>query len=201
MARFSHLVPKARESAVPDSVNFAGGRAFAPDAKFELVSVLLTTFLEDEFYRTGRQTTARIRELIRTVADPRFTAKAALYARHVHGMRSVSHLVAGELARSVKGATWSKGFYDRLVRRPDDVMETLGYYLAVHGRPAAELPEEGTRRGVDALRRTPAGEIPARARSVQAGGRRQPRPPTRHARALQARAWRTRAPRKRGRRG
>jgi 60 kDa SS-A/Ro ribonucleoprotein len=143
MARFSHLVPKARESAVPDSVNFAGGRAFAPDAKFELVSVLLTTFLEDEFYRTGRQTTARIRELIRTVADPRFTAKAALYARHVHGMRSVSHLVAGELARSVKGATWSKGFYDRLVRRPDDVMETLGYYLAVHGRPLPNSLKKG----------------------------------------------------------
>ena len=143
MARFSHLVPKARGPAAPDAVNFAGGRAFAPDAKFELVSVLLTTFLEDEFYRTGLQTTARIRELIRAVADPRFTAKAALYARHVHGLRSVSHLVAGELARSVKGATWSKGFYDRLVRRPDDVTETLGYYLAVHGRPLPNSLKKG----------------------------------------------------------
>jgi len=143
MARFSHLVPRSRGPVAPDSVNFAGGHAFAPDAKFELVSVLLTTFLEDEFYRSGPQTTARIRELIRTVADPRFTAKAALYARHVHGLRSVSHLVAGELARSVKGATWSKSFYDQLVRRPDDVLETLGYYLAVHGRPLPNALKKG----------------------------------------------------------
>jgi hypothetical protein len=35
------------------------------------------------------------------VGDPRFVVKAALYARNTYGMRSVSHLVAGELAKSV----------------------------------------------------------------------------------------------------
>ncbi|HVZ64137.1 MAG TPA: TROVE domain-containing protein [Opitutaceae bacterium] len=143
MAKFSILRPLSRGKSAPNTVNFEGGRAFAQTAKLELVSVLLTTFLEDEFYRTEKQTTEKIRELVTKVGDPRFVAKAALYARNTFGLRSVSHLVAGELAKSVKGARWTKGFYARVVRRPDDVMETLGYYLAVHGRPVPNSLKKG----------------------------------------------------------
>ncbi len=143
MAKFSPLVPLSRGKSAPNTVNLAGGRAFKQTAKLELVSVLLTTFLQDEFYRTEQQITARIRELIDQVDDPRFAAKAALYARHTYGMRSVSHLVAGELAKSVKGAAWSKNFYAQVVRRPDDVLETLGYYLAVYGRPVPNSLKKG----------------------------------------------------------
>lgn len=143
MAKFSILTALSRRKSAPDTVNFAGGRAFAQTAKLEFVSILLTTFLEDEFYRTEKQTTARIRELITKVNDPRFVAKAALYARNTHGMRSVSHLVAGELAKSVKGQSWTKHFYAEVVRRPDDVMETLGYYLAVYGRPIPNSLKKG----------------------------------------------------------
>lgn len=143
MAKFSILKPLSRGKSAPNTVNFEGGRAFTQTAKLELVSVLLTTFFEDEFYRTEKQTTEKIRELIVKVGDPRFVAKAALYARHQHGMRSVSHLVAGELAKSVKGARWSKSFFDQIVRRPDDAMETLGYYLAVYGRPVPNSLKKG----------------------------------------------------------
>ncbi len=143
MAKFSILTALSRRKSAPDTVNFAGGRAFAQTAKLEFVSILLTTFLEDEFYRTEKQTTARIRELITKVNDPHFVAKAALYARNTHGMRSVSHLVAGELAKSVKGQSWTKHFYAEVVRRPDDVMETLGYYLAVYGRPIPNSLKKG----------------------------------------------------------
>ncbi len=58
-------------------------------------------------------------------------------------MRSVSHLVAGELAKSVKGAPWTKRFYDQVVRRPDDAVEILGYYLAVYGRPVPNALKKG----------------------------------------------------------
>lgn len=143
MAKFSILNPLSRRKSAPNTVNFEGGRAFTQTAKLELVSVLLTTFLEDEFYRTEKQTTEKIRELITKTGDPRFVAKAALYARNTYGMRSVSHLVAGELAKSVKGARWSKSFYAQVVRRPDDVMETLGYYLAVYGRPVPNSLKKG----------------------------------------------------------
>jgi 60 kDa SS-A/Ro ribonucleoprotein len=143
MAKFSILNPLSRGKSAPNTVNFEGGRAFTQTAKLELVSVLLTTFLEDEFYRTEKQTTEKIRELIIKVGDPRFVAKAALYARNTYGMRSVSHLVAGELAKSVKGARWTKSFYAQVVRRPDDVMETLGYYLAAYGRPVPNSLKKG----------------------------------------------------------
>ncbi len=143
MAKFSILPFLSRKATVPNTVNYEGGRAFTQTAKLELVSVMLTTFLEDEFYRTEKQTTARIRELIAKVGNPRFVAQAALYARNTHGMRSVSHLVAGELAKSVKGAPWTKRFFSQVVRRPDDVVEILGYYLATYGRPVPNALKKG----------------------------------------------------------
>src|SRR4051812_20267091 len=143
MAKFSILPFLSRKATVPNTVNYESGRAFIQTAKLELVSIMLTTFLEDEFYRTEKQTTARIRELIGKVGDSRFVAKAAIYARHTHGMRSVSHLVAGELAKTVKGAPWTKRFYNQVVRRPDDVVEILGYYLAIYGRPVPNALKKG----------------------------------------------------------
>jgi hypothetical protein len=93
MAKFSILNPRSRGKSAPNTVNFEGGRAFTQTAKLELVSVLLTTFLEDEFYRTEKQTTEKIRELITKVGDPRFVAKAALYARNI-GHRTVKQACA-----------------------------------------------------------------------------------------------------------
>ena len=72
MAKFSILNPLSHGKSAPNTVNFEGGRAFTQTAKLELVSVLVTTFLEDEFYRTEKQTTEKIRELITKVGDPRF---------------------------------------------------------------------------------------------------------------------------------
>lgn len=142
MAKFSILSAMSRKAGQPNTVNFEGGRAFSQTAKLELVSILITTFLGDEFYRTEKQTTARIRELMGKV-EPEFSAKAALYARNEHGMRSVSHLVAGEIAKGVKARTWTKSFFERVVRRPDDALEILGYYLAVYGRPLPNSLKKG----------------------------------------------------------
>lgn len=64
MAKFSILPFLSRKATVPNTVNYESGRAFIQTAELELVSIMLTTFLEDEFYRTEKQTTARIRELI-----------------------------------------------------------------------------------------------------------------------------------------
>ncbi len=144
MAKFSILSALSRKApAQPDTRNLAGGRAYAQSPKLELVSTLLTTFLKDEFYRTEQKTMARIQELITQVDDPRFVAKAAVYVRQAHGMRSVSHLVAGEIARRVKGADWTRGFFDAVVRRPDDVLEILGYYVGTYGRPIPNSLKKG----------------------------------------------------------
>ena len=123
--------------------NLAGGEAFAQSPKLELVTVLLTSFLENKFYASGNATAKRLTKLVNATADREFVAKAALYARREAGMRSVSHLVAGELAASVKGAEWTKRFFDRVIRRPDDVLEILAYYLAVYGKPVPNSLKKG----------------------------------------------------------
>jgi hypothetical protein len=113
-----------------DTINLAGGRAFTQSPQNELVSILLTATLGDQFYRSGEATVKRVQELVAATDDKTFVAKAAIYARTKAGMRSISHLVAAEIARGVKGATWTKRFYDLVVRRPDDVLEILACYLA-----------------------------------------------------------------------
>lgn len=109
------------------TTNKSGGSAFSATPELEFVSAILTTFLQDKFYQTGKGREAQIVKLLDSV-DPHFAAQAALYARNEFGMRSVSHLVAAELAERAKGSGWGKRFYAKVVRRPDDILEILSYY-------------------------------------------------------------------------
>ena len=123
--------------------NLAGGDAFVESARLELVSILLTSTLTDQFYRSADQTAQRLTALIAAAADKRFVAKAALFARTEAGMRSVTHLVAAELARSVKGEAWTSKFFDRITHRPDDALEILACYVGTHGRPIPNSLKKG----------------------------------------------------------
>jgi hypothetical protein len=118
-----------KTTPAPEVVNFHGKPAYGRDAKSELAGILLTSFLEDQFYRSGNETQERLVELVGMV-DPLFAAKAAIFARKTFGMRSVSHVVAGELAQYASGSLWLRRFYSEVVQRPDDVTEILSYYLA-----------------------------------------------------------------------
>ncbi len=55
----------------------------------------------------------------------------------------MSHLVASELVRAVKGEQWTKRFLEKVVRRPDDVLEILACYLATYGRPIPNALKKG----------------------------------------------------------
>lgn len=108
------------------TVNLAGGEAYTESPELELVSILLTSFVQDQFYRSANKTMDRVAELIRSV-DPMFAAKAALFARKEFHMRSITHVVAGELAGKVAGMKWAKEFVRQLVNRPDDMLEIASY--------------------------------------------------------------------------
>jgi 60 kDa SS-A/Ro ribonucleoprotein len=133
MAKFASSQAVARK--VPGKtlvVNAAGGPGYAQSAKLEFVSILLTTFVQDQFYRSESGTIVRVKELLKLV-DPIFAAKAAVFARREFGMRSISHIVAAEIAKTVKGQTWTKDFFARVAsRRADDPTEILAYYLATY---------------------------------------------------------------------
>jgi hypothetical protein len=110
------------------TTNLAGGQAYSQSAKLELVSILLTSFVQDTFYQNSDDNIKRVRELLSKV-DPKFAAQAAVFARTQWGMRSISHVLASELASLSSGQEWGKNFYDKIVYRVDDMTEILSYYL------------------------------------------------------------------------
>jgi len=121
------------------TTNLAGGPAYSQSPALELLSILLTHFGQDQYYRTAGETFERLKFLI-DIVDPKFTAKAAIYARNEFGMRTITHVVASELSTTMaRGAkykngddlhdnTWLKSFYDQIIRRPDDMIEIMAYH-------------------------------------------------------------------------
>lgn len=124
MARFNSQTPSTH------TTNLAGGDAYSQDPKLELVSILLTSMVQDQYYRDASDTIKRLEQLM-NVVDPLFAAKAALYARREFGLRSISHVVAGQIARRVKGQPWTRRFFDKIVYRPDDMLEIMAYYKSL----------------------------------------------------------------------
>jgi len=118
------------------TVNKAGGEAFIQSPEMQLASILLTSFAQDQFYRSSKQTFKELIALLEKV-DPLFAAKAAIYARNEFGMRSITHVLAGELAKHVSGKDWAKYFYREIVRRPDDMLEIMAYF---YGKGNTKLP-------------------------------------------------------------
>lgn len=122
--------------------NLAGGESFQESSELEFISILLTSFVQDQFYRNADEGIKKVRELIK-VNDKKFCAKTAIYARTQFGMRSISHVVAGELANQVKGQNWTKNFYNKVVYRVDDITEILSYYLGQFGKPVPNSLKKG----------------------------------------------------------
>jgi hypothetical protein len=130
MARFNLFGRNRKEEK---TINKAGGEAFAQTPELELVSLLLTSFAGEQFYRSGTATFDRLKELI-AACDKEFAAKAAVYARTRFGMRSISHVAASELAKHITAHSWAKDFYNAVIHRPDDMTEILAYHMANNGK-------------------------------------------------------------------
>lgn len=145
MTRFNTTTPTTK------TTNLAGGNAYKESPKLELASLLLTSFVADQYYRKGGDTVKDVKRLLKEV-DAKFAAKAAIFARQEFGMRSISHVVAGELAGTVLGEEWTKNFYDSVVRRPDDMLEILAYYRQI-ARTTKTAPNAMKKGFAKALRR------------------------------------------------
>lgn len=137
MSLFNKIKP-----STPTVANLAGGTAYAQTPQMQLVSVLLTSFAQDQFYRSAQNTFTDMTQLLPRL-DAQFAAKAALYARHQYGMRSITHVLAAELAAHASGQAWSKTFYDRIVRRPDDMTEIAAYYFSKGGKTLPNAMKKG----------------------------------------------------------
>ena len=126
MGKFNATVSKPKTL----TENLAGGQAYKQTDELALVSMLLTSFVNDQFYKKGSATLKDLKALSEKIGDKEFVAKAAIYARDKFGMRSITHGLAGELTSQLAGFEWAKSFYDKVVVRPDDMTEILAYYLS-----------------------------------------------------------------------
>lgn len=120
------------------TTNMAGGKAYSQSAELELASAVITSFANDTFYEKATDRFGRVASLLDKV-DPMFAAKVAVYARREFGMRSMSHVVAAELAPKLSGKSWAASFYDAIVFRPDDMMEIISYLKAKGQKLSAAL--------------------------------------------------------------
>ena len=125
MSKFNTPTPTA-----PKTTNLAGGEAFVMSDKLKLVSILLTSFVADKFYKSANTEMKDLRDLIASIKDKKFVAQASIFARDKFNMRSISHVTAAEIAKFAAGNDWAKAYYDKIVVRPDDMTEILSYYFA-----------------------------------------------------------------------
>ena len=109
------------------TTNLAGGEAFKQSDEMEFVSILLTSFVKNQYYRSQDDVVTRVKELINKIPDKEFLAKTAIYARRTFGMRTITHIVAAELAPLIAGTKWAQYFYNAIVFRPDDMLEIWSY--------------------------------------------------------------------------
>ena len=128
MAKFN----EKKMAKQPTERNFMGEMAFKMEDKEELISTVMTTFLQDEYYEKEATKIARIQELLKKV-DPLFAAKLAIYVRNEGNLRSVTHFIAAEIAKYVSGSEWGKRFYDKIIVRPDDMSEIVSAYAHING--------------------------------------------------------------------
>ncbi len=132
-------IKKTRNKKV---TNRAGGQAYAQTPETKLAGILLTSFAQNQFYRDAKTTFGELVKLL-TEVDSEFAAKAAVYARNTFGMRSITHVLAAELAAYASGQPWAKAFYDRIVARPDDMLEITAYYFAKGGKTIPNAMKKG----------------------------------------------------------
>ena len=124
----------------PDTVNLCGHESYDLPKELKLLSLLNTTKLENEYYRTQTDTVDYLFSLIDDIAkeDPYFVAQAIIYSRCVRdGMRSINSLAAAYLSKYISGKPWSKKFYSAwdkkqqtggVIFRLDDMKEIKDAY-------------------------------------------------------------------------
>jgi len=141
---------KTKLPVVPTMVNEMGEKSYALKAKEELIATCLTTFLQKSYYESESEIVNRIKSAAGDV-DEDFVAKLAIYLRRDANMRSVTHLLSGELAPRLAGKTYASRFYQKIAQRPDDMSEILAYYFSKGNRKIANSIKRGFKSKLESM--------------------------------------------------
>ncbi|KOA19210.1 hypothetical protein CLHOM_23160 [Clostridium homopropionicum DSM 5847] len=125
------------------TLNISGHEAYEMKSKEKLVTQVLTSlFNEDKFYGDNSETLVQtVREVIKE--DPRFVANLCIYARKEMHLRSISHVLIGELARFQSGKAYVRRAMNKSIERVDDMTEILSYYINTYGKPIPNSMKKG----------------------------------------------------------
>ncbi len=140
-----------KKNTPSEKKNLAGGKAFAiQDPKEELFFAALTTFFKDNFYESGDTRLERIKACIAQILEDEKEAGAfwlcqlCLVLREQFHMRSVTHVIIGEVAKNTRGIDYVARTIPVIAKRPDDLSEIAAYV----GSPMPKQVKRGIRRAL-----------------------------------------------------
>ena len=128
---------------VKKTINKEGAIAYQMSNKEKLITQVLTSlFNENKFYGDNSQD---ILKTVRTMTetDAKFIANLCIFSRTVMHLRTISHVLAAELANSSEGKNFSRKVLDKIIQRPDDMTEILAYYINTYGKPIPNSIKKG----------------------------------------------------------
>ena len=110
---FASATPSVRARAIQtDTVNDAGGKAYALSDKEALAQMAITGVFGDTFYASGGDQLARAKELVERV-DTEFLAKLAVYTRTKGYMKDLPAYLCAVLAR--RDVTLLANIFDKVI--------------------------------------------------------------------------------------
>ena len=132
-------VVKAAKKGGSRTTNAAGGAAYTVKKELELYTQVCCASLSNKAYESTDETMKRLRTLIKNV-DPEFAKRMAIYAREKMYLRSIPIVMAVEMAKL--GMIDAKTV-ERIIQRPDEILEILAYYQQANSKNAQRKNEGG----------------------------------------------------------
>lgn len=125
------------------TVNICGHDAYKMTDKERLVTQVMTSlFNEDKYYGdNSKEIVSTAQKIIEE--DPRFIANLCLYARKEMYLRTISHVLLGELAHENAGKPYVRRVMNKSIERADDMTETIAYYINTYGKPIPNSMKKG----------------------------------------------------------
>lgn len=123
--------------------NNEGAVAYRMSDKEKLVTQVLTSlFNENKFYGDNSKAILATTRSV-TKSDAGFVANLCVFARNEMHLRTISHVLVAELAKSEEGKDYVRRVLNKIVERPDDMTELLAYYINTYGKPIPNSIKKG----------------------------------------------------------
>lgn len=134
----SKAIPK------PDTTNISGHSAYTQEKWRKLLTILNTSKLQSQYYRSESETLKDLHALIADCAEENLylTCQCIVYSRCVgEGLRTISHAASVFISSHLAGAEFSKRFYSHwdkskkqggVIFRPDDMYEIMQGFIALN---------------------------------------------------------------------